>query len=415
MIKKGKRLLSLLFVVSFLYSCDLYDFYISEKPVFFSSDNVYKDLDMDVFRGFVDKMTVRELLDRHGQPDTILDAKEVATIDGYEIYEYSFPDGCVDCYVPIADKYLEDSVKKGRLVDYIYYEPKKSIILHDFILNDSLLGLVPTGESVVYFIDDPFHNVVRFRLDRKNKNEILNVALNDISMFEQKNSLVDAVAEFDEQRPISLGDLGSITKIEYERKQLNLIVSVSDSNLNFKRLESDNPLWAELVTIRIFDKSRGICKWLTDDVIREEVDVSICLFSGDEYINKVVDSAAFNELFGKGYSNIDRLKWFTQFENLVYPYTVYDMMTCEKLEIHDGYLVIPYTFESVPDNFKIDKDKIKRLELKQLQDPENPERDNFSLCFICNYGVRKIYRFKDFEEIVIDFSPKEVKDLMKTM
>ena len=66
-----------------------------------------------------------------------------------------------------------DSLNMEALVDYIYYEPKKNIALKDFILNDSIRALIPTGKSVVYYFGDPFYNIVRIRLDKKNKNEIL--------------------------------------------------------------------------------------------------------------------------------------------------------------------------------------------------------------------------------------------------
>lgn len=97
----------LLLVLSMLSSCRIKEMMEEEQPVSFVSSNVYKDLDMDVFKGFVDKMTVGELIKEHGEPDTILDANEVAMVEGYDIYQYEFSDGTIDCYIPkVVDKKL---------------------------------------------------------------------------------------------------------------------------------------------------------------------------------------------------------------------------------------------------------------------------------------------------------------------
>ena len=63
-------------------------------------DNVYKHIKMDYFHGFIDRQTVDDLIKYHGQPDSIFDAYESTTIENYDIYEYRFDDGAINCYVP---------------------------------------------------------------------------------------------------------------------------------------------------------------------------------------------------------------------------------------------------------------------------------------------------------------------------
>ena len=71
-----------------LSSCGLVEMIEAERPVSYNSSNVYKDLKMDLFKGFVNKISVEDLVKDHGRPDTILDADEVAAVEGYDIYQY---------------------------------------------------------------------------------------------------------------------------------------------------------------------------------------------------------------------------------------------------------------------------------------------------------------------------------------
>ena len=132
----------------------------------------------------------------------------------------------------------------------------------------------------------------------------------------------------------------------------------------------------------------------------------------NETIRRTVDYSSFKDTFMKGISNIERLEAFTLFENLTYPYTI-QKMTCEKLRIEDNYLILTFCFsETIPKDYDADMSRLKKYEIKQLLDPENPERDKFALCHKCNYGVKKVYTFVD-REIVIKFTPEEVKNIMK--
>lgn len=404
-------------------SCGIIDMIEAERPVSYNSNNVYKDLKMDLFKGFVNKISVEDLVKDHGRPDTILDADEVAAVEGYDIYQYRFPDGTIDCYVPkmeakkLTGAISNDSLNMTALVDYIYYEPKKNIPLKDFILNDSIRGLIPTGKSVVYYFGDPFYDIVRIRLAKNNKGEILNVALNDASMLDRENDLSEFANVVNGNEPVSLGDLGTIMKTEYIKKMLVFSVVTNHSDINLKEFDSQNPSWANLVVIRLFEEQCGIFRWMTDDVIRESAGVIITLVDekNKETISKTVDYSSFKDIFRKGFSNIERLKAFTQFDNLSQPYTIHNIMTCEKCWIEDNYLIIPFSFsEAPPENQEMDISESKRKHIELLQDPENPDREYFSLCHKCNYGIKKIYKYPD-NEAVIEFTPEEVKKLINVM
>lgn len=409
-------------VLGLLSSCGLVEMIEAERPVSYNSKNVYKDLKMDLFKGFVNKISVEDLVKDHGRPDTILDADEVAAAEGYDIYQYRFPDGTIDCYVPkmeakkLTGAISNDSLNMSALVDYIYYEPKKNIPLKDFILNDSIRSLIPTGKSVVYYFGDPFYDVVRIRLAKNNKDEILNVALNDDSMLDRNNDISEFANEVNGNEPVSLGDLGTIMKTEYTKKMLSFSVVTNHCDINLKQFDSQNTFWANVLVIRLFDEQCGIFRWMTDDIIHEGAGVTITLVDEKNKgnISRTVDYSSFKDIFRKGISNIDRLKAFNEFENLTYPYTI-QKMTCEKLRIEDNYQILPFSFsETMPDDYDVDMSKLRKYEIKLLLDPENPERDNFALCHKCNYGVKKVYTFVD-REVVIEFTSEEVKKIMKVL
>lgn len=417
------RILSLTIMISTFVSCGVVDMIEAERPVSYNSSNVYKDLKMDLFKGFVDKISVEDLVKDHGKPDTILDADAVAAVEGYDIYQYKFEDGTIDCYVTkksakkLTGAIANDTLNMEALVDYIYYEPNKNIALTDFIINDSIRSLIPTGKSVVYYFGDPFYNIVRIRLDKNNKNEILNVALNDVSLLQQDNDLGGFVNEVNSGESISLGDLGIIVKTEYIKKQLCFSVIANDPKINLKKFDSQNPSWANIIAIRLFEEQCGIFRWITDDIIREGASVSIILTNEKtkDSINRIVDYSSFKHLFKNGFSNIKRLEAFTQFENLSYPYTIQSKMTCEKLRIEENYLIIPFSFsEEPPMDHNMDMSESKDQQVKLLLVPENPERDNVALCYKSKYGVKKVYSFPN-SEAIIEFTPDDVKKIMKIM
>lgn len=418
--------LLLLLVLSLLSSCCIKDMIEEEQPVSFVSSNVYKDLDMDVFKGFVDKMTVGELIKEHGEPDTILDANEVAMVEGYDIYQYEFSDGTIDCYIPkVVDKkltggILEDTLINDELVDYIYYEPNKNVPLKSFIKNDTILKQIPQGKSVVYYVGDPFRNFIRFRLAKENKGEILNIALNDVSMFQEQNALASIVNEWNEKLPISLGDFGYIEEMKYEKKFVSLTLCTNDSLIDIDEMTKENPSWDHIIAVRLFDKREGLFHWLSDVVIREGAGVTLCLRNennGVKTVSKSIDFSAFKNTFEKGLSNTERLLAFTEYENLTLPYSIDDEFTHEKLKIEDNLLVIPLEYEEeAPEVPQLDLNQIKLHEQQLLLNPDNPERNYYFLCFNSNYGVKKIYTFAGSEKsIEVVFSPEEVKKVIKEM
>ncbi len=209
-----------------LHSCDYVDMLQAEKPECIEVRNIYKELDMSMFKGFVDLMPLQELFEKNGIPDTIIDAEDVAMVEGYNIYEYKYPKGDIDCYVK------KGIATKDALVDYIYYEPKDNIKLVDFIIKDSLRTLIQNKKSEVFYIVDGICNSpVRIRLFRKKRDEISNIALNDMSILKEKKDVSAYIQKnIKSYIPIQMGDLGLLSKIEFNNNELQLFLTVDESS-----------------------------------------------------------------------------------------------------------------------------------------------------------------------------------------
>ena len=381
----------------------------AEIPESYETTNVYKDLDMSVFRGFVDKMAVKDLLDIHGNPNKILDSDDVAAIEGYDIYEYSFPDGNIDCYV-----------KKGidtnrALVEYIYYEPNSNIKLTDFVAKDSLRSFIQSKSSNVYYIGDKFSNIVRIRLANNDKSEIVNVALNDITQLDERKSVSTSVRELNEAVPIQFGDLGSISKFEFHDKELRIYITVSEHmKQDVLSIAKHHSEWASVLAIRAF-AYWGFLRGMTSDLIREKTIVKFCLY-GNSSSAKVESSIApqsFRDIFENGVSNKEWLSNSVAFENLTLPQQMNEWLICGKQRIEDENLILTFGLKGSKEDFVMDEAKIKEHDISLLPDGENPDRDYISFCARCNYGIKKVYYFgntKDSVEVV--YSPTEIKKLL---
>lgn len=407
-IMRMKNLLSFLVVCSLMYSCSI----IEEIPKLYMTDNVYKNLNMQVFKDFVDKMSMEELFDKYGKPNAILDAYEVAGEKGFDIYEYTFPEGSIHCYI-------KQGVDSDRaLVDYIYYEPNNNIKLTNFVNSDSLCAIIQKGTSVVYYIGDEFNNFVRFRLNSENRNEIVNVALNDVSQLDVRERISSDVQEMRQHLPLSLGDFGFIDKIALEGKDLQLHIIVDENyDLKLPYIVKQNPEWATILTIFLFN-SFGVFKGKTSDIMKEYINIKYSLYGNVSNIQKesVIYTEDFRKLFRNGISNEKRMTNYVSFSNFTLPLQVNEYVTVGKEKIENEILIVPFFMKGTKEEYIGITDK--EYNTSTLKDKDNPEREEISLCARCNYGYKKVYYFKtdeDTDTVVIRYSPEEIKKIRMQM
>lgn len=338
------------------------------------TDNVYKNLNMQVFKDFVDKMSMEELFDKYGKPNAILDAYEVAGEKGFDIYEYTFPEGSIHCYI-------KQGVDSDRaLVDYIYYEPNNNIKQTNFVYSDSLCAIIQKGTSVVYYIGDEFNNFVRFRLNSENRNEIVNVALNDVSQLDVRERISSDVQEMRQHLPLSLGDFGFIDKIALEGKDLQLHIIVDENyDLKLPYIVKQNPEWATILTIFLFN-SFGVFKGKTSDIMKEYINIKYSLYGNVSNIQKesVIYTEDFRKLFRNGISNEKRMTNYVSFSNFTLPLQVNEYVTVGKEKIENEILIVPFFMKGTKEEYIGITDK--EYNTSTLKDKDNPEREEISLC-----------------------------------
>ena len=331
-------------------------------------------------------------------------------VEGYNIYEYKYPKGDIDCYVK------KGIATKDALVEYIYYEPKDNIKLVDFIIKDSLRTLIQNKKSEVFYIVDGICNSpVRIRLFRKKRDEISNIALNDMSILKEKKDVSAYIQKnIKSYIPIQMGDLGLLSKIEFNNNELQLFLTVDESSS--KRvldIVKNNPNWESILAIRLFGQY-GILSYLENDLIREKVNLSFCLIGEKtgEKVEGIISYKRFMELFKKGISNSQYLSNLVSFVNLILPVHLDENVTLKKMEIEKKMLVYKYSITVVDTNYFIDTLYMKKMETSLLPNVENPDRTFISLCLKCGYGMKKVFYIesngKCFE---ITYSPEEVKKL----
>ena len=78
-----------------------------------------------------------------------------------------------------------------------------------------------------------------YQLEKENKGEILNIALNDVSMFQEQNALASIVNEWNEKLPISLGDFGYIDEMKFEKKFVTFTLCTNDSLIDIDEMTKE--------------------------------------------------------------------------------------------------------------------------------------------------------------------------------
>lgn len=404
--------ITLFIVITFilLQSCCIIDKVKEEIPECQEVENVHSMINMDIFKGFVDNMSVRDLINTHGRPSLILDAEEVASVEGYIIYEYNFPDGDIDCYI-------KQGVNESKaIVEYIYYEPKSNIKLKDIVINDSLCNILRNSQANVHYIGNKFYDIVRIRLNDKNKDEITNIALNDISLLDEEKDISSYCKESIEILPLQFGDFGEISKLDENNNELWIYITVNENtNHNVDSITKSFPNWYSILAIRMFGRFGLLCN-MTQDIIRTKTQVKILLYGKDskQTANACINASTFQNMFAIGHSNIEWLNNCVLYENLNLPQQLNEWLTYGTRRIEQNYLVLRLDIKGEYERFNTDAEKLKRHDISLLEDPDNPNRDYIWLCERCNYGLKEEYYLVNSKDTVtITYSPKEIKELIK--
>ncbi len=373
--KKANSLFFLLLIVLTLQSCFIKhrnreDFTIRIENSMV--DNVYQHINMDYFHGFMDRQTVDDLIKYHGEPDSIFDAYETTTIEGYDIYEYRFDDGAINCYVPHNDGGI-------KYVDYIYFEFSEDRNLSDVVPDNDLARQIKDSGADVYFVADAMRVFVRIHLNPndKTKTKVCNIALNDVSFLEERNPLSEFVSETEAKLPIEYNEIGNLTSVQIDLDTLKFLFHQDyvEQNLFLKNIEASTEMAKSLV-IHMFGPS-GNLNYIVKDIFDEHCNLAFDIEIGSTGIHKhyPVSNEEFIKLFNNGITSGDILSAHLTINNLAYPFLIDDgkgnSVEIGRVYLKDSTLVYPYIFK------KGTKDMIETTKnnfLAGFSNVDNPDR-----------------------------------------
>lgn len=347
--KKGRLFLGILVVLT-LHSCFIKDKNREDFTIRIENsmvDNVYQHVNMDYFHGFMDRQTVDDLIKYHGEPDSIFDAYEATTIEGYDIYEYRFDDGAINCYVP----HNEEGVK---YVDYIYFEFKKDMDLSEVVTDDELAKQIKDSGADVYYVVDAMRVFVRIHLNPrdKSKSKVSNIALNDISFLEERMSLNEFVSEINDKLPLEYNEIGNLVSVQIDKDTLRFLFHQEDveQELFLRNIESSSEMGKNLV-VHMFGPS-GNLNYVAKDIIDEYFNIAFDIEIGDTEIHKhyIYTYQDFKNLFDCGITSHDILVASMTISNLAFPFLMGDkqgnIVEIGKTYLADSILVYPIVFKS---------------------------------------------------------------------
>ena len=372
--KKGRLFLGILVVLT-LHSCFIKDKNREDFTIRIENsmvDNVYQHVNMDYFHGFMDRQTVDDLIKYHGEPDSIFDAYEATTIEGYDIYEYRFDDGAINCYVP----HNEEGVK---YVDYIYFEFKKDIDLSEVVTDDELVQQIKDSGANVYYLADPMRVFVRIHLNPrdKSKSKVSNIALNDVSFLEERTPLSDFVSDIRGKIPVEYDEIGNLTSVQLDGDTLRFcfLQDYIQQDLFLKNIEN-SPKLEKCLVIHMFGPS-GNLNYIAKDVIDEQCNIAFDIEIGDTGYHKhyTISYKEFAKLFDSGITSHDILTTYLTINNLGYPFLIDDkkgnVVEIGRAYLTDSILVYPFVFKS---GTKETIEAMGKNFLAGLIDVENPDR-----------------------------------------
>lgn len=333
-------------------------------------DNVYKHIKMDCFHGFLDRQTVSDLIKYHGKPDSIYDAYESTTIENYDIYEYRFDDGAINCYVPQNGNGI-------KYVDYIYFEPKRDLNLSEVVTDEELIKQIKDSGANDYYVVDQMRVFVKIHFDPRDKSKVGNISLNDVSLLEERTPLSNFVSDIKKHLPLEYGSLGNLISVNKEKDTLKFAwhQDYVEQNLFLENIEK-SPNIEKSLAIFLFGPS-GNLNAIAKDIMEEHCNVAFDIKIGSTEISKhyAMSHEALSKLFYDGITSHDILVSYININNLC-GQSVMDDNQGETMEIggiylSDSTLVYPFIFKS--GNERILKAWGKNI-LKVLTNVENPDR-----------------------------------------
>ena len=344
----------------------------------YATHNIYSAVDMSLFHGFENKVTVAELRAKHGEPIKVLDGKKFADADGYDIWEYAFQQDTIDCYV-----------KRGTgIVDYIYSEFAKPRKIHDIVKDRQLADSIVSANTFADYLVDDFKGTVRILKKRNSAKYAVNIAIDDNELLVGSESLREELEGINDNCPIPLAYFCNITSCSYDNKVMTINCEANETqNANvIEKIKSDSDFGNQFVTCFWGDK--GMFSFLTPKILDEKADIKL-VFKGNQSGSTAELYIDACRLLGSPTTALQRLKAMVAYDNMGTANISDDAdkpsVIMNPREIRDGVLYVSITYVAEP--VDISEADFKRFVTKLFLSNENPDQEIVLLCAQSGIGL----------------------------
>lgn len=377
-------------------------------------NNIYQTVDMSCFSGFVDNISVHNLIEIYGEPDSIYDAYESTTIEGYDIYEYKVDDGYIDCYVPKLEKGIISAV------EYIYFEPKSKIDVSSFIKDKELCSNISSSTNNVYYIADKNRNFIRLRLDEKDKTKILNIAIDDITLLDiYNNDIVNIVKDIKGSIPCAFTDVGTLTNVEFNDNCLSFYIDINETEtIKLSDILNQNPDLANAMTYFLMYNQGGFIGYADNSLQKRQSDISYKLKGSlsNQTSELNIPFNRLTSLIGTNVTNEKALFGKILIDNCLCPLRLNDWLISEKKYIKDDCLIIPFKVNLDDKELEQISSDFKNYAASIFMHIDNPDSHYIFSAYKCNYDMYVVFYIDGTEDkLVAKFDQDDLWVMMENM
>ncbi len=339
--------------------------------------NIYSAVDMSFFHGFENKISLKDLQTTHGNPSRILNAKEFADIDGYNIWEYNVEQDKIDCYVK----------KNDSIVDYIYCEFANPRNIYSIVKDKNTANKIVADKAFADYIVDDFKTTIRILKQKGSKSHTVNIALDDNTDLIDSESLQTELEKINEEAPIPMADFCEISSWNYNNNviSINCDVNESPNGTTMNQLKNNSDFGKQCCIYFLGDK--GLFSFLTPKILKNKAEVNL-VFKGKSSGLTITSKIHTGKILNSPTTALQRLKAIVAYDNMGLvnlSSSAPHILKMGPREIRNNILHISMTYVTEP--IDITDSQFKKFISQSFLNEENPDQEIILLCAQCGIGL----------------------------
>lgn len=332
---------------------------------------------MSIFHGFENRISLKDLQTTHGNPSRILNAKEVADIDGYNIWEYDVQQDKIDCYIK----------KNDSIVDYIYCEFANPRNIYSIVKDKDIANKIVADKAFADYIVDDFKTTIRILKQKGSKSHAVNIALDDNTDLIDSESLQAELEKINENTPIPMADFCEISSWDYNNNVISINCDVNElpNGTMMNQIKNNSDFGKQCCIYFLGDK--GQFSFLKPKILEEKADVHLVFkgkLSGATFTSKINVS----DLLNSPTTALQRLKAMVAYDNMGLvnqASSASHILKMEPREIRNSILRISMTYATEP--IDVTDSQFKKFISQSFLNEENPDQEIILLCAQCGIGL----------------------------